>query len=123
MKRHKIVGSRRVQREHLRLLQRIGARLRNGFTLTTDQNVSLKLVRSGATTTAFYKSGGNWVQLAQATTSQVSQAIILLSLKIYGNFGHQGAKIALDNFSLTGTDADCTEIRPNFHPDWAPAAK
>lgn len=95
----------------------------NGWTQTTDQSGSLKLERIGTTTTSYYKSGsgGSWVQLAQGTTSQVSPAIILLSFKSYGDFGHHAAKIAFDNFSLTGANVDCSDIRPNFHPDWAPA--
>ena len=50
-------------------------------------------------------------------------AIILLSFKSFSDFGHQAAKVGFDNFSLTGTDVDCSDIRPNFHPDWAPTAK
>ena len=80
------------------------------------------MVRSGTTTTTYYKSGTDWVAFA-TDVSPPTPAIILLSFKSFSDFGHQAAKVGFDNFSLTGTDFDCTDIRPNFHPDWAPAAK
>ncbi len=91
-------------------------------TTTTDQSGSLRLVRSGTTTTTYYKSGNDWVPFATDVATP-TPAIILLSFKSFSDFGHQAAKVGFDNFSLTGTDVDCSDIRPNFHPDWAPTAK
>lgn len=90
---------------------------------TTDVSGSLRLARVGQVTTSYYKSGGSaWIELASGTQAP-TPALILLSFKSYNNFGHQKATVAFDNFTLTGTNYDCSDIRPNFHPDWAPLTK
>jgi dipeptidyl aminopeptidase/acylaminoacyl peptidase len=87
---------------------------------TEDQSGSLRLVRSGATITSYYRSpGGDWVQLASAPAQQTT-AIVALSFKSYSDFGHQTAKVAFDNFRLDATNVDCSSVRPDFHPDWQP---
>lgn len=85
---------------------------------TEDQSGSLRLVRSGATMTSYYRSpGGDWVELASAPAEQTT-AIVGLSFKSYSDFGHQTAKVAFDNFRLDATNVDCSSTRPDFHPDW-----
>jgi Tol biopolymer transport system component len=87
---------------------------------TEDQSGSLRLVRSGATITSYYRSpGGNWVQLASAPAQQTT-AIVALAFKSYADFGHQEAKVAFDNFRLDAANVDCSSVRPDFHPDWQP---
>ena len=86
-------------------------------TPTTDQSGSLRLVRSGTTTTTYYKSGSDWVLFATDVATP-TPAIILLSFKSYSDFGHQAAKVGFDNFSLTGTNTDCSSTRPDLNPDW-----
>jgi len=87
---------------------------------TQDQSGSLRLVRSGATITSYYRSGGACVQLATAPAQQTS-AIVALFFKSFGGFGHQTAKIAFDNFRLDATNTDCSSTRPDLHPDWNPS--
>jgi hypothetical protein len=88
---------------------------------TQDQSGSLRLVRSGATMTSYYLNAGNWVQLASGPAQQ-TPAIVALSFKSFGDFGHQAAKIAFDNFRLDATSVDCSSTRPDYHPDWQPLA-
>jgi TolB protein len=87
---------------------------------TQDHAGSLRLVRSSGTITSYYLSSGTWVPLGSAPAQQTS-AIIALSFKSFGNFGHQAAKVAFDNFRLDATNADCSSTRPDFHPDWTAA--
>ena len=87
---------------------------------TEDQSGSLRLIRSGATITSYYRSpGGDWVQLASAPAQQTT-AIVALAFKSYSEFGHQEAKVAFDNFRLDATNVDCSSVRPDYHPDWQP---
>ncbi len=88
------------------------------FAPTQDQTGSLRLVRDGGTISSYYLSNGSWVQLASAPAQQTA-AIIALSFKSFGDFGHQAAKIAFDNFRLDATNVDCSSTRPDFHPDWS----
>ena len=88
---------------------------------TSDQAGSLRLVRSGATMTSYYKSDGSWIQLGTGPAQQTT-AIVALSFKNYGNFefGQQATTVAFDNFRLDATNVDCSSHRPDFHPDWRP---
>jgi Tol biopolymer transport system component len=92
-----------------------------GSVATQDTSGSLRLVRSGGTTTSYYKSGGTWVPLASAP-AQPTTAIVGLSFKSYSDFGQQEAKVAFDNFRLDATNVDCSSTRPDLHPDWQPIA-
>jgi hypothetical protein len=47
-----------------------------------------------------------------------TKRVVALSFKSFGDFGHQAAKIAFDNFRLDATNVDCSSTRPDFHPDW-----
>jgi TolB protein len=87
------------------------------FVPTEDVAGSLRLVRSGSTTTSYYKHDGVWVPLTSAP-AQPTTAIIALSFKSYGNFGHQAARVAFDNFRLDATNVDCSSTRPDLNPDW-----
>ena len=87
---------------------------------TTDTSGSLRLVRSGATMTSYYASGGGWIGLASAPAQQ-TPAIVALSFKSYNDFGHQAAQVAFDNFRLDATNADCSSTRPDLNPDWGAA--
>ena len=89
---------------------------------TSDRSGTLRLVRSGSTMTSYYRSGTTWVQLASAP-AQVTPAIVALQFKSFGNFGHQAARVAFDNFRLDATNADCSSIRPDYHPDWWSAVR
>jgi dipeptidyl aminopeptidase/acylaminoacyl peptidase len=87
---------------------------------TTDTSGSLRVVRSGATMTTYYDSGGTWVALGSAP-AQPGPAIVALSFKSYNDFGHQAARVAFDNFWLDATDVDCSSTRPDLNPDWGGA--
>ena len=93
-----------------------------GWTPTSDESGSLRIVRGGDTVTSYYRSGGSWVPFATGT-APTAPTLILLVFKSYGDFGHQAAKVVFDNFSLTGTNVDCSDIRPNYHPDWGVAPR
>jgi Tol biopolymer transport system component len=89
---------------------------------TDDQSGTLRLVRSGATYTGYYKSGGAWVELLSAPASQ-GAAILTIELASFGTFSHELVRVAFDNFRIVASDVDCSSSRPDWHPDWQPVAR
>jgi 6-phosphogluconolactonase (cycloisomerase 2 family) len=74
---------------------------------TTDQFGTIRLVRSGASLSGFYRAGGNWAPLRSASVSLAPTriALELASLHFVAGPGG-GASVAFDNFTVnSGTCA------------------
>jgi Tol biopolymer transport system component len=87
---------------------------------TSDLTGTLRLVRSGATATAYFLSGGSWVPILSGPSPTDETLVTLTAFSDEASFGHQEVKIAFDNFKLNSGSLDpttCGELRNNF-PDW-----
>jgi Domain of unknown function (DUF5050) len=87
---------------------------------TTDLSGTLRLVRSGTTSTAYVLQGGVWTPILASATTPEDELITLTVYSTEATFGHQAAKVAFDNFKLNSGSFDtttCGELRNNF-PDW-----
>jgi WD40-like Beta Propeller Repeat len=92
---------------------------------TNDQQGSLRLVRSGISSTAYVLSAGTWTPILTATTNSAEEQITLTFYSSDFEFGHQNVKAAFDNFRLnngTFDPATCPDLRNNF-PDWQARAE
>ncbi len=89
---------------------------------TLDQSGTLRLVRSGATYTSYYKSGGSWVELLSAPAIQ-GAAVLTFELASFGSFAHQLVRVAVDNVRIEASDYDCSPFHPDWHPDWQPIVR
>jgi hypothetical protein len=91
---------------------------------TTDLTGSFRLVRSGNSLNAYYKSaGGAWVQLLSAPANP-GDAVIGLGLSaIADQWAHQTASVAYDNFQLTSGSLSCPTWWADTQPDWQPLAR
>jgi hypothetical protein len=88
---------------------------------TTDLAGSFRLVRSGGVLNAYYRSvGGDWVQLLSAPASP-GDAVIGLGLQaIAGQWAHQTARVAYDNFRLNSGTLSCPSWWRDNAPNWQP---
>jgi hypothetical protein len=88
---------------------------------TTDLAGSLRLVRSGGVLTAYYRSVGEaWVQLLLAPANP-GEAVIGLGLSaIAGQWAHQTASVAYDNFRLNSGSLGCPSWWADNAPNWQP---
>jgi Tol biopolymer transport system component len=92
---------------------------------TNDQQGSLRLVRSGISSTAYVLSSGIWTPILTATTNSAEEQITLTFYSSDFEFGHQNVKAAFDNFRLNSGSFDpatCIDLRNNF-PDWQAQAE
>jgi Tol biopolymer transport system component len=87
---------------------------------TTDLSGSLRLVRTGATSTAYVLQGGTWTPILSGATAPEDELITLTVYSTEATFGHQAAKVAFDNFELNSgsfNPTTCGELQNNL-PDW-----
>jgi hypothetical protein len=87
---------------------------------TTDLSGTLRLVRTGATSTAYVLQSGAWTPILSGATTPEDELITLTVYSTEQTFGHQAAKVAFDNFRLNSgsfDNATCGDLRDNF-PDW-----
>jgi WD40-like Beta Propeller Repeat len=88
--------------------------------LTSDLQGSLRLVRTGTSSTGYVLSGGGWTPILTRSTNLDEELITLTLFSDDVSFGHQNVKVAFDNFRLNGGSLDpaaCIDLRNNF-PDW-----
>lgn len=91
-----------------------------GDLATTDQQGSLRLVRSGATAIASVLISGSWVPIVSAPAASDELQITLTASTQDNIFGHQPVRAAFDNFRLNAGSFDpaaCVELS-DFDPDW-----
>jgi Tol biopolymer transport system component len=88
---------------------------------TTDLAGSFRLVRSGSTLDAYYRSvGGPWVQLLSAPANPGNAVIGLALQAIAGQWAHQTATVAYDNFRLNSGTLSCPSWWRDNAPNWQP---
>ena len=79
----------------------------------------LRLVRTGATLTAYYREGASWVPLL---TGPTTTAPTLLNVHLFSNdalFGNQFVRVAYDDFRITASSFACPTFWRDAGPDWA----
>jgi dipeptidyl aminopeptidase/acylaminoacyl peptidase len=92
---------------------------------TSDLQGSLRLVRSGMSSTGYVLTGGGWIPILTRTTNSAEELITLTLYSDDVSSGHQNVKVAFDNFRLNGGSFDpaaCADLRNNF-PDWQAQAE
>jgi Tol biopolymer transport system component len=87
---------------------------------TSDQQGTLRVVRSGPIGTVYMLSAGSWVPILSTTAPSGELQITLTAATQDSVFGHQPVRAAFDNFQLSsGTfdSATCGGVNDRF-PDW-----
>jgi hypothetical protein len=87
--------------------------------LTTHVAGELRLVRTGATLTAYYREGSEWVSLLSGPTST---AATFLSASLFSNdsiFGNAFVRVAFDDFRIAADGFACPTFWRDAGPDWS----
>jgi WD40-like Beta Propeller Repeat len=88
---------------------------------TTDLAGSFRLVRYGDVLNAYYRSlGGAWVQLLSAPANPGEAVIGLGLFALAGQWAHQTASVAYDNFRLNSGGLICPSWWTDNAPNWEP---
>jgi hypothetical protein len=87
--------------------------------LTTHTSGELRLVRTGATLTAFYREGASWEPLL---TGPTTTAPTFLNVHLFSNdaiFGDAYVRVAYDDFRIEADSFECPTWWRDTMPDWA----
>jgi YD repeat-containing protein len=74
---------------------------------TSDTSGTLRVTRSGSQVSGYYLSGGQWVQIASATTTPADIKVNLAAWSADSFFSHTLTKVAFDNFTLNAGTKNC----------------
>jgi hypothetical protein len=87
---------------------------------TADLTGTLRLVRTGATSTAYVLQNGVWAPILSSPTTPEDELITLTVYSTDATFGHHATKVAFDNFGLNSGSFDTTTCGTliNNAPDW-----
>ncbi len=87
--------------------------------LTSHVSGELRFVRTGASLTAYYREGEDWVALLTGPTSTSPTS---LNVGLFSNdaiFGNQFVRVAYDDFRITASSFACPTFWRDTTPDWA----
>jgi TolB protein len=87
--------------------------------LTTHTSGELRLVRTGATLTAYYREGASWVPLL---TGPTATAPTFLGISLFSNdaiFSNQFVRVAYDDFRIVASSFACPTWWRDTTPDWS----
>jgi TolB protein len=90
----------------------------NTFVSAPEASGALRLVRVGATLTAYRRTPGSWSAL-QSTSDPANE--IAMNLNVFSNapqFSHPDVKVAYDNFRINGGNFSCPSWWVDNAPNW-----
>jgi TolB protein len=88
---------------------------------TTDLAGSLRLVRTGATLNAYFRSvGSDWTQLLSAPANAGDAVVGFGLATVPDQWAHQTARVAYDNFRLNSGTLSCPAWWRDNAPNWQP---
>src|SRR6267378_2722202 len=104
-----------------------------GFTATTDQSGTLRIVRTGSVLTGYYLSGSDWIALPSQQVSTGDAMIRIFAWSHSNVFAGMHVKMAFDNFMVSAdgiscpfvcvSDADCDDLNPCTDDSCNPAGE